>query len=92
MATQTLVVHILGNDYHVSCPSDEGEALKRAAAELDQRMRDIRQTGSIIGLERIAVMAALNLSHDLLQLQQARPALEDDEVKQLNQRIDQLLP
>ena len=66
MSTETISVHILGKDYQVACPDDEAEALMRAAAELDRRMKAIRQSGSVIGVERIAVMAALNLAHEVL--------------------------
>jgi len=63
---QTVTVSILGKDYQVSCPQEEQDELLQAARQLDERMRFIRQGGSVVGLERIAVMAALNLSHELL--------------------------
>ena len=66
-APQTLQVVILDKDYQVSCPPEEREALLRSADELDQRMRRIRASGGVIGLERIAIMAALNLTYELLQ-------------------------
>ena len=58
-------VSILDKDYQVACPPEEKPALLQAAEELDQRMKAIRSSGSIIGLERIAVMAALNLCYEL---------------------------
>lgn len=61
-----VTIRILDKEYQVHCPPEEQEALMQSALILDQRMRDIRKTGSVIGLERIAVMVALNLSHDLL--------------------------
>lgn len=66
MATETLAVHILDKDYQVVCPQKQREALIQAAAELDKRMKAIRQTGTVIGVERIAVMAALNLAHEVI--------------------------
>lgn len=60
---------VLDKEYQVHCPPDQREALIRSALELDQRMRTIRQGGNVIGLERIAIMAALNLSYDLLDQQ-----------------------
>jgi len=48
-------------------PSDEEMALTQAARYLDQHMRDIRSTGKVMGLERVAIMAALNISHELLR-------------------------
>ncbi|PCK09548.1 MAG: cell division protein ZapA [Alteromonadaceae bacterium] len=61
----TVNINILGKDYQIACPQDERARLDRAATELDARMRAVRANGNIIGLERIAVMAALNLCHEL---------------------------
>ncbi|GAB6046268.1 hypothetical protein JCM19379_00900 [Methyloparacoccus murrellii] len=65
-------VHILGKEYPVSCPADEQHELLIAARYLDEKMREIRDNGRIIGTERIAVMAALNITHELLQERQRR--------------------
>ena len=62
----TLSVRILDREYLVSCPPECCADLEKAAQHLDQKMREIKRTGKVIGIERIAVMAALNLSHDLL--------------------------
>ena len=67
---ETVRVHILDKDYQVACPSAERDGLVQSAKLLDQHMRNIRQGGKVIGLERIAVMAALNIAHDLVQLGQ----------------------
>ncbi len=91
MSTETLSVHILGKDYQVACPSDEREALLDAALELDRRMKSIRQTGSVIGVERIAVMAALNLAHEVI----SNPKVDDSQdelLTEIHQRIDAVLP
>ncbi len=61
-----VAINIMDKEYQVSCPPEEQQALINSARVLDRRMREIRKTGSVIGLERIAVMAALNLSYDLL--------------------------
>ena len=90
MSTETMIVHIMGKDYQVACPQQEREALIKAAAELDRRMRDIRNNGSVIGLERITVMAALNLANELLQ----RPASSEADqqlLTQLHQHLDKAL-
>ncbi len=68
-ASNTVTIMVLDKEYQVHCPPDQREALIRSALELDQRMRTIRQGGNVIGLERIAIMAALNLSYDLLDQQ-----------------------
>ena len=91
MSSETLQVHILGKDYQVACPPDERDALLAAAAELDRRMRDIRQQSSVIGVERIAIMAALNLAHELNQNKQAASNHEQEYLDQIHQRLDNLL-
>lgn len=65
----TVNIRILDKEFQVHCPPEQQDALLSAAHALDQRMRDIRRSGAVIGLERIAVMAALNLSYELLQAQ-----------------------
>lgn len=62
----TVEVNILDKDYLVACPEDQQDALRRAARHLDSKMREIRTTGKVLGTERIAVMAALNITHELL--------------------------
>jgi cell division protein ZapA len=64
--TRTFEVSILGKAYRVSCADDERDELLEAVAYLDRRMREIRESGKVIGAERIAVMAALNIAHELL--------------------------
>jgi cell division protein ZapA len=61
-----LDVSILGREYRVACKESEREELLRAVEYLDGRMREIRDAGKIAGTERIAVMAALNITHELL--------------------------
>jgi cell division protein ZapA (FtsZ GTPase activity inhibitor) len=63
----TLDVNILGRDYKVSCKESERAELTEAVAYLDRRMRDIRGAGKVAGADRIAVMAALNIAHELLR-------------------------
>ena len=62
-------VTILDKEYQVACGPEEKQALVTAAADLDSRMRAVRRTGGIVGLDRIAVMVALNLCHELHQAQ-----------------------
>jgi cell division protein ZapA len=65
--TQTVTVKILDKEYQVACPENEQKALLDSASHLDRQMRLIRQSGKVIGVERIAVMAALNITHEMLQ-------------------------
>ena len=91
MSTETVVVHILGKDYQVACPPEERDSLMRAASELDRRMRDIRQSGNVIGVERIAIMAALNLSNEVLQYSPETPVGDQELLDDLHRRIDKVL-
>jgi len=59
-------VNIMGRNFTVSCTDEERPGLINAVNFLDKKMRDIRDSGKIIGVERIAIMAALNLAHELL--------------------------
>ncbi len=89
-ANVTVTVNILGRDYQVSCPAHEREALERSARHLDEQMREIRSTGKIVGTERIAVMAALNIAHELLSLDQNQGEAKKS-IARLNERIDRVL-
>ena len=59
-------ISIMGRDFTIACPAEEREGLLSAVAYLDKKMSDIRDSGKIVGAERIAMMAALNLAHELL--------------------------
>lgn len=61
-----LDVTIMGREFRVACPEDEQQALLDSVAYLDKKMREIRDTGKVIGVERIAIMAALNIAHEFL--------------------------
>jgi cell division protein ZapA len=62
-----VTVRLLDKEYQVACPEDEREALLESADLLNRKMREIRDSGKVVGADRIAVMAALNLSHEMLQ-------------------------
>lgn len=62
-----LDVSILGREYRIACDERERDALLTAVAHLDSRMREIRDAGKVTGVDRIAVMAALNITNDLLR-------------------------
>jgi len=71
MSSISLKIRILDKEYQVNCQPDEREALERSAKLLNEKMEEIRRGSHIIGLERIAVMAALNLAHDLIRTEQS---------------------
>ena len=64
--SSSVVVHLLDKEYRVACAAEERDALLNAARYLDDKMREVKEA-NVIGLERIAVMTALNLAHELLQ-------------------------
>lgn len=63
---RSIEINILGRAYKVACSREEESALMAAADYLDEKMREIRDTSKVIGAERIAIMAGLNLAHELL--------------------------
>ena len=65
---KTVEVNLLGRSYRVACDDNEREALMQAVAYLDGKMNEIRRAGKVMGAERIAVMAALNVAHELLSV------------------------
>lgn len=62
-----VVVRILDKEYRVACQRGEEDELRNSARYLDQKMREIKTRGKVIGSDRIAVMAALNIAHELLE-------------------------
>lgn len=66
MSNSSVVVQLLDKEYQVGCAPDEQEQLLNAARFLDGKLREVRDA-NVIGIERIAIMAALNLAHELLQ-------------------------
>ncbi|WP_019624583.1 cell division protein ZapA [Thioalkalivibrio thiocyanoxidans] len=63
-------VSILGKEYQIACPPEERADLFASASLIDERMRELRDTGRVVGAERIAVMVALNLAHEMLECQE----------------------
>ena len=93
-AATTVSVKILDKEYQVSCRQDEVDALSAAARYVDGQMREIREAGKVFGLDRIAVMTALNLSNELLQNRNAvasRQNESDSIVQSLTDRITRAL-
>ncbi len=83
--TEPLTITIMDKEYRVACPEDEKANLLASADLLNEKLNEIKQAGSVIGTERIAIMAALNMSHDILHNQEITSEHDD-----LNQRIDAL--
>jgi cell division protein ZapA len=90
----TISVTILEREYQVSCPDDEVEALKRSAEYLDRQMREIRSKATVFGLDRIAVMAALNITNDLLRQSRLARRLKtgnESQLESLSSKLDKAL-
>ena len=87
-------VRILDRDYLIACEPGEREGLVAAAHLLDGRMRDIRGGNRMAAVDRIAVMAALNLAHELLQSKQASEQRDQQitrTLNELNRKLDTLI-
>lgn len=94
MSQETVHVSILDRDYAVACSAEDRARLIEAAAYLDGKMREIRGQSKLVGLERIAVMAALNIAHESLQ---ARTELKQvgvdvgEELRKMNAKLEAAL-
>ena len=88
--SETTVVTILDKEYRVSCPADQTDALHAAARYLSEKMRDIRTAGKVIGIERIAVMAALNISYELMNTRDAAATEKNETQEHINQLLGKL--
>ena len=88
----TLTVTILEREYRVACPQGQEAKLEQAAAALDRKMKEIRTTGKVFGIERIAVMAALNLTRELLDRQPGDNGEDQALAEHLLRRLDEVLP
>jgi cell division protein ZapA len=87
-------VRILEKEYQVACPPEERSALLDAAEMLNSKMREIRDAGNIMGLDRIAVMAALNMANELIHARSKDTAAEHGltgKIRQLRERVETAL-
>jgi cell division protein ZapA len=82
---KAIAVRILDKEYRVVCEEGEETALITSARDLDRRMREVRSSGKVIGIERIAVMVALNLANDLLKCQASHEGVANSAGHRLNQ-------
>lgn len=87
-------VRILDKEYQVACPLEERTDLLDSAEILNTKMREIRDSGRIVGLDRIAVMAALNMANDLIHAKARDQELEggiSSRLKIISDRVDHVL-
>lgn len=88
---QPVVVNILDKEYRIVCAVEEQEALIDSAQQLDKQMRLIRDTGKVVGADRIAVLAALNLSSDPRHDEGVLPSDLTDRLVNLRRKIENVL-
>jgi cell division protein ZapA len=84
-------VRIMEKEYIISCPYEERTALLDTAEFLNKRMREVRDSGKVVGLDRIAVMVALNLANELMRLKGQDAKLENEatgRVRALRERVE----
>ena len=89
--SKTLSISIMNKEFQVACPDGEEQALQRAAHYLSEQMEDIRKGGKVVGMDRIAIMAALNMSHELLSGQSKGQTSQDYaklRIRALNDRLE----
>ena len=89
-----VTVRILEKEYQIACPPGERNALLDSAELLNARMREIRDTGKVVGLDRIAVMAALNMANELLRSRAKGDLLEGDaklRLQAIRERVESAL-
>jgi len=96
MSNKALAINIsiLDKEYKIACPSGEQSGLLASAEFLDNKMREVRDSGNIIGSERIAVITALNIAHELLNSTQQQEGLGKDippRLKKLEIKISEAL-
>jgi cell division protein ZapA len=86
-----VTVRILDKEYFVGCPPDERNDLLESAEYLNKKMREIRDTGKVVGADRIAVMAALNMANELLRLRRQDNEIQGSvsgRVKNMRERVE----
>jgi cell division protein ZapA len=81
-----VTLQILDKEYRIACVPNEQHGLMECARMLDQRMREVRQNGRVIGADRIAVMAALNLLYDMMQ-QRDRRGVDTERLAAVQERV-----
>jgi len=92
--TGSVNILILGREYQISCPPEEEESLRKSARYLDKQMEQVKSRGTSLAYEKIAVLAALNITHDLMKINQAADTSQYDaqrDIRELEKKIDAVL-
>jgi len=88
---EVVTIRILDKEYRITCGKGEQEALVASAYHLDARMKEIHSSGKVVGMDRIAVMASLNIAHEFLQLRSEKEALTREtngQLRKLHNKIE----
>ena len=89
-----VTVHVLDKEYRIACPAEERDNLLASASYLNHAIQEIRDTGKVVGADRIIVMAALNIAHELLKHQSQKDAIAQSfspRIKVLQHKVDAAL-
>ena len=84
-------VRLLDREYQVACPVEQRTELLDSAEFLDARMREVRDSGTAVGLDRIAVISALNLANELIRIRREGTSLDlelGSRLKDLRERVE----
>jgi cell division protein ZapA len=87
-------VRLLDREYQVACPPEQRSDLLDSAEYLDAKMREVRDTGKVVGLDRIAVISALNLANELIKLRRSGSSVDADlgaKLQKLRERVESAL-
>lgn len=85
-----VTVKILDKDYRIACPAEEQNALLASADLLNNRMRELKESGNVIGTDRIAVMAALNMTHEMIELKDDSSSVSQSLSKRLRKMQEKI--
>ena len=81
----TVSAKILSKEYTIACPAEEREALESSVLHVNRQMQEIRSGGKVIGAERIAVMAAINIAHEMLKSKSQVQSIDVDVITRLDE-------
>jgi cell division protein ZapA len=87
-------VRVLDREYQVACPAEERSDLLDSAEYLDSKMREVRDTGKVVGLDRIAVISALNIANELIKVRRNGGPLDGDlgaRLRGMRERVESAL-
>ena len=87
-------VRLLDREYQVACPADQRSDLLDSAEYLDAKMREVRDSGKVVGLDRVAVISALNIANELIKLRRNGSAVDSDvgtKLRALRERVESAL-